>query len=107
MLKEEAMALKEKLQNSEYDSFHASDGWLDGWKANYAIRERRIVVEAGDVAEETITSCMERIVELTEGYKLQDIWNMMRPVAVLKHCQRKDWLKRAKKPKEEKSPNND
>ena len=37
MLKEEAMALKEKLQNSDYDSFHASGGWLDGWKASYAI----------------------------------------------------------------------
>ena len=48
MLKEEAMALKEKLQNSDYDSFHASDGWLDGWKASFAIRERRIVREAGD-----------------------------------------------------------
>ena len=76
MLKEEAMALKEKLQNSDYDSFQASDGWLDGWKASYAIGERRIVGEAGDVAEETITSWMERIVELTEGYKLEDIWNM-------------------------------
>ena len=100
MLKEEAMALKEKLQNSDYDSFHASDGW----KASYAIRERRIVGEAGDVAEETITSWMERIVELTEGYKLEDIWNMDE-ITFLKHCQRKDWLKRAKKPKEEKSPN--
>ena len=38
--------------------------------------ECRIVGEAGDVAEETITSWMERIVELTEGYKLEDIWNM-------------------------------
>ena len=73
MLKEDAMALKQRLQNSDYDSFHASDGWLDGWKASYAIRERHIAGEAGDVAEETITSWMERIVELTEGYKLEDI----------------------------------
>ena len=69
ILKEEAMAVKEKLQNSDYDSFHASDGW----KASHAIRECRIVGEAGDIAEETITSWMERIVELTEGYELEDI----------------------------------
>ena len=55
MLKEEVMDLKEKLQNSDYDSFHASDGWLDGWKASYVIRERRIVGEA-DVIMDDIRS---------------------------------------------------
>ena len=76
MIKEEAMLVKERLQNSDYDGFNASDGWLDGWKTSYAIKERRIVGEAGDVSEETITSWMERIIELTEGYELEDIWNM-------------------------------
>ena len=31
---------------------------------------------AKDVAEETITSCMERIQELSEGYSSENIWNM-------------------------------
>ena len=61
MLKEEAMAIKESLQNSSLDQFCASEGWLDIWKSAYAIKERRIVGEAWDVAEETITSWMERI----------------------------------------------
>ena len=67
MLKEEAMAIKESLQDSNLDQFRASDGWLDTWKSIYAINKRWIVGDAGDVAEETITSWMERIQELTEG----------------------------------------
>ena len=57
--------------------------------------------------EETITSWMDRIVELTERYKLEVIWNMNETGCFFKALPEKDWLKRAKKPKEEKSPNND
>ena len=38
LLKEEAMEIKEQLQDSEFDGFVASDGWLDKWKASYAIK---------------------------------------------------------------------
>ena len=76
MLKEETMAIKESLQNSSLDQFRASDGWLDILASAYAIKERRTVAEAGDVAEETITSWMERIQELTEGYSSENIRNM-------------------------------
>ena len=68
MLKDEAMVIKESLQNGSLDQFRASDGWLDTWKSAYTIKKRRIVGEAGDVAEETITSWMERIQELSKGY---------------------------------------
>ncbi|XP_057308163.1 tigger transposable element-derived protein 6-like [Hydractinia symbiolongicarpus] len=76
MLKEEALEIKEKLQNSDFDNFSASDGWLDRWKTTYSVKERRIVGEAGDVSTETVTSWMERIKELVEGYSLENIWNM-------------------------------
>ena len=99
MLKDKTMAVKEKLQNSDYDSFHASDGWLDRWKASYAIRERRIVAEVGNVAEETITSWMERIVELTEGYKLEDFWNMDETGCFLKALPLKGLVEKSKKAK--------
>ena len=69
MLKEEAMVIKEQLQNSDFDDFSASDGWLECWKT-YSVKERRIVGEAEDVSTETITSWMERINELIEGYSL-------------------------------------
>ena len=44
MLKEEAMAIKEQLQNSDFDDFSASDGWLDCWKTTVCI-----IGEASDV----------------------------------------------------------
>ena len=65
MLKEETMAIKEQFQNSDFD-----DGWLDCWKTTYSVKESRIVGEAGDVSTEAVTSWMERINELIEGY-----WN--------------------------------
>ena len=89
---------------SKNDSFHASDGWLDGWKTSYAISERHIVGETGDVAEQTITSWMERIVELTEGYKLEDIWNMGETGCFFKALPEKGLVEKGKKAK---SPNND
>ena len=76
MLKEEAIAIKDQLRNNDFDDFSASDGWLDCWKTTYSVKERRIVGEAGDVSTETITSWMERISELIEGYSLENIWNM-------------------------------
>ena len=32
------MKIKNQLQKSKLDSFVASDGWLDKWKATYAIK---------------------------------------------------------------------
>lgn len=68
MLKKEAKAMKEKLQDCSLGAFSASDGWLDGWKTAYAIKERRIVDETDNVSEETIISWMERQQELTARY---------------------------------------
>ena len=70
------MEIKIKLQNSDLDGFVASDGWFEKWKATYAIKEKRIVGEGGDVPEETVSSWIERLQELTEGYSLENIWNM-------------------------------
>ena len=76
MLKEEAKTIKERLQDCSLDGFTTLDGWLDRWKTAYAIKERRLVGEAGDVSEKTITSWMERLQELTAGYSSENIWNM-------------------------------
>ena len=70
------MEIKNKFQNSDLDGFVASDGWLEKWEATYAIKEKRIVDEGGDVPEETVSSWIERLQELTEGYSLENIWNM-------------------------------
>ena len=38
MLKKEAMAIKEQFQNSDFDDFSTSDGWLDCWKTTLLTR---------------------------------------------------------------------
>ena len=43
------MKIKNQLQKCELDGFVASDGWLDKWKATYAIKVRQVVGEGGDV----------------------------------------------------------
>ena len=48
LTKEEAMGIKNQLQNSDFDGFAASDRWLDKWKSTYAIKAQQIVGEAGD-----------------------------------------------------------
>ena len=70
------MEIKNQLQNSDLDGFVASDGWLEKWKAAYAIKEKRIVGEGGYVPEETVSSWIERLQELTGGYSLENIWHM-------------------------------
>ena len=60
MLKGEAIATKEQLQNSGFDDFSASDGWLDCWKTTNSVKEPGIIVEAGNMSLETVTSWMER-----------------------------------------------
>ena len=35
-LKEEAMEIKEQLQDSDFDDFSASNGWLDCWITTYS-----------------------------------------------------------------------
>ena len=67
------MEIKNQLQNSDLDGFVASDGWLEKWKAIYAIKKKRIVGEGQDVPQKTELSWIERLQELTEGYSLQNM----------------------------------
>ena len=102
MLKEEAMEIKKCLDKVEFKNFTASNGWLEKWKISYGVRERKVNGEAGEVAEYTVSAWMERLVELTRGYELADIWNMGETGCFLRHCQRKVLLKRKVKPEEAK-----
>ena len=76
MLKEEAMEIKKCLDKVEFKNFTASNGWLEKWKISYGVRERKVNGDAGKVDEYTVSAWMERLVELTRGYELADIWNM-------------------------------
>ena len=58
------------------DSFTASNGWLEKWKAVYGIREMHFTGEADNVSIPTMKSWIEKISELVKCYKLEDVWNM-------------------------------
>ena len=64
------------MGKDELDDFNASNGWLQRWKDNYGIRERRICGEGDDVPVITVHAWIERLPEITQGYALCDIWNM-------------------------------
>ena len=70
------MVIKEQLQNNDFHDFSASDGWLDCWKGTYPVKQHHIVGKAGDVSTELVTSRMERINKLIEGYSLENKWNV-------------------------------
>ena len=57
------------------DGFEGSSGWLTKWKGRYNIKKIRVCGESGDVSGETISSWKERLPELLEGYKAEDIIN--------------------------------
>ena len=101
------MAIKGQLQNSDFDDFSALDGWLDCWKTTYSVKERRIVDEARDVSTETVTSWMERINELVEGYSLENIWNMDESGCFLKALPDKGLVEKENKQRVAKNRNND
>ena len=64
------------MNNNEFSTFTASNGWLEKWKISYGIREKRVNGEAVEVSGETVNAWMERLWELTKDYDPVDIWNM-------------------------------
>ena len=58
------------------DGFEGSSGWLTKWKGRYNIKKIRVCGESGNVSGETITSWKERLPELLQGYKAEDIFNL-------------------------------
>ena len=71
-LQEEALAIAERLGKKEL----ASNGWLEKCKNQQNLTQRNVAGEEGDVNDDTVSSLMERVKELTLGYAPQDIWNM-------------------------------
>ena len=100
MLEEEGMEIKKCLDIVEFKNFTASNGWLEKWKISYGVRERKVNVEAAKVAEYTVSAWMERLMKLTRGYELADVWNMDEASCFLRHCVRNVLLKRKVKPEE-------
>ena len=84
MLTEEAWDIKKHLNNDEFLTVTAYNGWLEKWKILYGIREKIVNGEAGEVSEETVNVLMERLGELTKDYDPVDIWTMDETVCFFK-----------------------
>ena len=56
--------------------FKGTNGWLGKWKARYNIRQATVSGESGGVQLSTVDSWKERLPELVESFKKDDVWNM-------------------------------
>ena len=72
---EETMEIK-RLEKEESAGFTASSGRLDSWKQAYRVREKRLYVEADEVSTTTTQDWIERLPELCQDYKPQNILNL-------------------------------
>ena len=76
MLKGEVLKIKKYLNNDEFLTFTASNGWLENWKISHGIREKRLNGEVGEVSRKIVNVWMERLRELTKDYDPANICNM-------------------------------
>lgn len=69
----EALEIAKSLQ---VDDFKASNGWLKKWKARHNIKRMTICGESGEVSSKTADSWKERLPEIVQGYKPEDVWDI-------------------------------
>lgn len=72
-ISEKGKMIAERL---EHPNFVASNGWLDRWKKRYCTKAKVVSGESGSVNKDTVESWKERLPELLEGKKAEDIWNL-------------------------------
>ena len=56
--------------------FKGSNGWLEKWKKRYNLTQFSICGESGTVSGETVDSWKERLPEILQGYKKENILNL-------------------------------
>ena len=73
MVAEKVMTIAERLGHT---GFKASNGWLHRWKVRNNIKQRTVSSESGDVRSDTDKPWKERLPEILQGYKAEDILNV-------------------------------
>ena len=75
MLQEEAMFIKERPNNRDFEHFSASNGWLKN--RNFHMDYVKLALpEKLMTYFSCIHSWIERLPDLTDGHDIQDQWNM-------------------------------
>ena len=72
-IKEQALLIAMELN---LDDFQASQGWLQSWLKREGLSWSLLCGESASVSQEVVDDFSNRIPEITEGYKPEDIFNM-------------------------------
>ena len=70
------MEIKKRLGKEELNDFTTSNGWLEGWKSTYGVKEKRLPGEADEIPTTTVEEWIELLPELCHGYEPQNILNL-------------------------------
>ena len=98
LLIEEAMNIKQSLNQQELDGFKTSEDWLDKW-LSHGTKEKQISGDSLDVSKTKIESWMESIRELSKEYDHKDILNMDKSKCFLKALPTKGLAQKGEKSK--------
>ena len=70
--------------------FTPSNGWFEKFKQTYRLRKTRITSEIDKIQKMSTLLWIERLPELTSGYKSRNIWKMDEMVLFFKALPKKD-----------------
>lgn len=56
--------------------FRGTNGWFDKWKKRYNFKKFAASDESDDVSVDAVAFWKERLPEILQGYKKEDIWNL-------------------------------
>ena len=58
-----------------FDQFKASNGWLERWKTKHSVKFYKVCGESGDVDNDLVSDYKEKIKEIVQGVKPEDVYN--------------------------------
>ena len=76
MLQEEALSVKEQLENPELEGVNVSKFWLEYFKKAYGIREYHISEEDQDVPLVTVKVWLKRLPNIVTDHEQCNQWKM-------------------------------
>ena len=59
-----------------FNDFKAFNGWFDRWKQQHNIKRMTISGESWDVSGSTVSSWKDRLPEIVQMYRSEEVWNL-------------------------------